>query len=149
VVDPAGGGTATGTATGTAALELSIVDGLVGADCMPPPSVDPLSAWFTMRYDNSLGTAQGQAVITACTVYLGGPPASASYSIDIDPAASGEVAAGAVVDVDHIKVADSAVGVAHPCGLCGSPSALFDVEVQVDGGPAQTVSASFDFGCAY
>ena len=139
--------TTSGSGGGEPALTVSLSDVGVGMNCMPDIPNDPVAVMFMAHYDNTAGTAAGEANIVAARGLFGGPPKSLTWSFAVDPTASGLVPAGKQVNVSHSKVAGSGSGGDLPCSFCGVP-ALLELDVVVDGS-TELVTASTEAGCAY
>lgn len=149
-------GTATGTGTGTgtggsSALQMRVSDISIGIDCMPVVGPDPVYVGFEAEYDNSNGTAPGQATITQARAQLGSGALMLTWTYDVTPPGSGSVQAGETLTLLHEKVAGSGSGDApvSPCDFCAAPGAVLLLDVDLDGNFVSFQHEADSYGCAY
>jgi hypothetical protein len=101
------------------ALKMSIGAIDMWVDCMPQVPPDPIGGTFTVRYDNSKGSAPASAIIALARWELPG-----QWEFAVEPPSSGTIPAGQVLEVVHKKVAGSAKGSGDPCAVCNGVGAL-------------------------
>jgi hypothetical protein len=102
--------------TGDGALEISIKDVIVFADCPPNPEDDPIVATWVVVYDNSTNPAPASAELIDVDFGFNesDPPISLPWTAD--PTVSGPIGAGEVVEQPMTKV----MGASFPfCNVCG------------------------------
>jgi hypothetical protein len=146
-------GTSTGTGTGTggqSSLGMRVHDVTVTIDCMPVVGPDPVYVSFQADYDNTSGTAPGQATLINAQVQLGSGALMLVWIFDVTPTASGLVPGGQLASVFHEKVANSGSGgsTASPCEFCSTAGATLLLDVDLDGTLVGFEQAADSFGCA-
>jgi len=99
------------------------------------------------NYDNTAGTAAGQATITDARLVFGSAPYEFEWPFVLDPTSSGPVPAGTVTQVMHANAPDPGEEFPGfwPCDYCETQVTL-ELDLLVDG-KNQSLSADANFGC--
>ena len=112
---------------------------------MPEVPPDPLYVSFTIRYDNTIGTAPGEVLLGPGEIFSndGGPELVTTF--DVTPAAV-TVQPGEVFEVEHTKVDGSGEG-SSGCEYCGATDVILSVATDVDGDSFFLGTAGLSFVC--
>lgn len=89
-------------------------------NCQPAVPPDPVQGSFGAKYVNA-GALEGELDIVSVKVLFMLNAKHLTWTIDVDPAASGAVPAGQEISVTHVKVDGSGVGddpTLKPCDFC-------------------------------
>lgn len=134
------------TSTGSSAqIDPQIIDAKLGANCKPVVGPDPILGSIVVRYANQ-GSAAGSLEIADAQILIANPMEGWAFPLELSPTSSGTIAAGAVVDVEHAKVATPG-DASFICSLCGLDASV-TVRWLKDGGEVSDVFAT-PLGCAF
>ena len=135
---------------GTPAITPTITSMFFFINCTPGgPKPDPIWGTFHVEYDNTLGTASGSAKVVSSELEIANfnEPTDV-WDFSVDPAKSGNVPAGASLDVLHSMVHQSGSGVPNPCSRCDDHWTLklqWDIEGQI----VDKATKSDDVSCEF
>ncbi|MEJ7732606.1 MAG: hypothetical protein WKG00_25805 [Polyangiaceae bacterium] len=114
-----GAGDAGGGGGGPQGSVVPTIDGYdFFVNCQPAVPPDPINGSFTASYDNQ-DAVDGLATITKVLLELDDGVMATDWELDVSPADSNIVPAGATVTVTHTKVQGSGSGTIPPCEYCG------------------------------